>query len=118
MNKEKITVSIIEDTRDIRESLQVLINGSDGFECFHVYSDAEEALDKMPAKDINVVLMDINLPGMDGIGCMKTLKPGTHSKAVCLTVFIANPALSSRPNDRSTIAPIAIIMFRIIIRSD
>ncbi len=75
MNEDKIIVSIVEDTDDIREALRVLINGSTGFECVHVFADAEEALDNMPANDINVVLMDINLPGMDGIGCMKTLKP-------------------------------------------
>ncbi|NOX85793.1 MAG: response regulator transcription factor [Chlorobi bacterium] len=75
MKGEKITVSIVEDIEDIREALRVLVNGSTGFECTHVYADAEEALDKMPANDIDVVLMDINLPGMDGIGCMKALKP-------------------------------------------
>ena len=75
MDQEKITVSIVEDTGDIRESLRVLINGSVGFECIHVYEDAEEAVEKMPANEIDIVLMDINLPGMDGIGCMKTLKP-------------------------------------------
>ncbi len=79
MNEEKITVSIVEDTKDIREALRVLIDGSTGFECAHVYADAEEALDKMPANEINVVLMDINLPGMDGIGCMKKLKPVMHN---------------------------------------
>ena len=75
MDQEKITVSIVEDTGDIRESLRILINGSTGFECVHVYADTEEALDKMPANEINVVLMDINLPKMDGIECMKALKP-------------------------------------------
>ena len=75
MNEDKIIVSIVEDMDDIRDALRVLINGSVGFECVHVFADAEEALDKMPDININVVLMDINLPGMDGIGCMKALKP-------------------------------------------
>jgi DNA-binding NarL/FixJ family response regulator len=75
MNEEKITVSIVEDIDDIRNAMRVLINGSVGYECVHVYADAEEALDKMPAQDINIVLMDINLPGMDGIACIKALKP-------------------------------------------
>jgi DNA-binding NarL/FixJ family response regulator len=76
MNQEKITVSIVEDTEDIREALRVLLDGSPGFECVHVYADAEEALKDMSSKDIDIVLMDIGLPGMDGIECMKTLKPG------------------------------------------
>ena len=75
MNEDKIRVSIVEDTDDILNALRVLINGSPGFECVHVYADAEDALDQMAAHDIDVVLMDINLPGMDGIGCMKALKP-------------------------------------------
>ena len=79
MDQEKITVSIVEDTEDIRESLRILINGSTGFECVHVYANAEEALEKMPANEINVVLMDINLPKMNGIDCMKTLKPVMHN---------------------------------------
>ena len=71
----EIRVSIVEDTDDIRESLRVLINGSMGFECIHVFPDAEEAVEKMPANDIDVVLMDIHLPGMNGIDCMKKLRP-------------------------------------------
>ena len=75
INDNKINVSIVEDTDDIRNALRVLIDGSPGFECVHVYPDAEEALRDMSSKDIDIVLMDIGLPGMDGIECMKTLKP-------------------------------------------
>lgn len=75
MNEELIKVSIVEDLDDIREAMRVLINGSDGFECIHVYADAEDALEGMPGKNIDVVLMDINLPGKNGIECMKSLKP-------------------------------------------
>jgi DNA-binding NarL/FixJ family response regulator len=75
MNEDKITVAIVEDTNDIREALRVLINGSAGFECMNVFSSAEEALERMPADGIDVVLMDIGLPGMNGIECMKSLKP-------------------------------------------
>ncbi len=74
-NKNKVNVSIVEDIDEIRNALRVLINGSPGFECVHVFADAEEALKNMSSKEIDVVLMDINLPGMDGIECMKTLKP-------------------------------------------
>lgn len=88
MNDEKITVSIVEDIEEIRESLRVLINGSSGFECIHVFADAEEALEKLPANEIHVVLMDIHLPGMDGIGCMKALKPVMpHTQFMMCTVY-------------------------------
>jgi DNA-binding NarL/FixJ family response regulator len=76
MDDEKITVSIVEDLDDIRNAMQVLINGSAGFECVHVYANAEEALEEMSSNDIDIVLMDIGLPGMNGIECMKILKPG------------------------------------------
>jgi len=75
INENKITVSIVEDIDEIRNALRVLINGSPGFECVHVFADAEEALQNMSSHDIDIVLMDIGLPGMDGIECMKTLKP-------------------------------------------
>jgi DNA-binding NarL/FixJ family response regulator len=71
----RICVSIVEDTDNIRNALQALIHGSDGFECRHVFPDAEQALDGMPAGGIDIVLMDIGLPGMNGIGCMKALIP-------------------------------------------
>lgn len=75
MNENIINVSIVEDSDTIREALQLVINGSAGFECSHVYADAETALEDLPSREVDVVLMDINLPGMDGIGCIKALKP-------------------------------------------
>jgi len=57
-----ITVSIVEDLDEIRNALQVLINGSEGFSCEHVYSNAEEAILSLPDLNPNVVLVDINLP--------------------------------------------------------
>ena len=74
MNEKIIRVSIVEDTDDIREAMRVLIHGSRGFECIYVYPDAETALLNLPDNDVDVVLMDINLPGMNGINCMALLK--------------------------------------------
>jgi len=74
MDENKIKVAIVEDSNDIRESLHVLINGSMGFECNHVYPDAETALIGLPAAEIDVVLMDIHLPGKSGIECVELLK--------------------------------------------
>ena len=88
MNENKIRVSIVEDTDDIREALRVLINGSQGFECSHVFSDAEEALEKMPSQAVDVVLMDIGLPGMNGVECMKSIKPAMpDSQFLVYTVY-------------------------------
>ena len=71
----KIRVGIVEDTRDIREGLAMLINASEGFVCTHACPDAEDALEKLIVNPPDVVLMDINLPGMLGPECVRKLKP-------------------------------------------
>jgi len=70
-----IRVAIVEDTKDIREGLALLINASEGYTCTHICPDAEDAIEKLPADPPDVVLMDINLPGMSGPECVKKLKP-------------------------------------------
>ena len=69
-----ITVSIVEDDRRVRESLSVLINGTESTRCISAYSGAEDALDDIVRRKPDVVLMDINLPGMSGIECVRRLK--------------------------------------------
>ncbi len=69
-----INVAIVEDVRDIRESLQALIAGMPGYHCAGVYATAEAAIDDMPAIEPDVVLMDINLPGISGIEAVRQLK--------------------------------------------
>ncbi|HEX4349599.1 MAG TPA: response regulator transcription factor [Verrucomicrobiae bacterium] len=69
-----IAVSIIEDDRRVRESLCVLINGADNIRCISSHATGEEALEIVPQKKPDVVLMDINLPGMTGIECARKLK--------------------------------------------
>ncbi|HWD86947.1 MAG TPA: response regulator transcription factor [Mucilaginibacter sp.] len=70
-----IAVAIVEDIKEIREGLKILINLSEGFSCEDVYSTAEQALELLPKTETHVVLMDINLPGISGIECVKHLKP-------------------------------------------
>jgi DNA-binding NarL/FixJ family response regulator len=69
-----IKVSIVEDNDQIREGLSALINGSTGFQCVATYPTAENALKYLPAHRPDVVLMDIQLPGMSGIECVRELK--------------------------------------------
>jgi len=71
----EIKVGIVEDDKQIRESLAVLINGSEGFICINVFETAEEAIKKIPALNLDVVLMDVQLPGKNGIECIAELKP-------------------------------------------
>ena len=70
-----IQVVIIEDIIEIREGLQMLINGSDGFSCTTTFAAAEPAIESLPSLNPDVVLMDIHLPGMNGIEAVRKLKP-------------------------------------------
>jgi RNA polymerase sigma factor (sigma-70 family) len=83
-----ITVSIVEDDARVRESLAGLISRAPGFECVSSYPTGEEALAQIPKKKPEVVLMDINLPGMSGIDCVRKLKAVEPScQIVMLTVY-------------------------------
>jgi DNA-binding NarL/FixJ family response regulator len=82
-------VAIIEDDRGVRESLAVLINGSNAFRCVATCPSAEAALKQLPGNWPDVVLMDINLPQMNGIECvarLKALRPALH--ILMLTVHV------------------------------
>ncbi|KAA9349039.1 MULTISPECIES: response regulator [Larkinella] len=69
-----ITVAIVEDKELIRQSLAILVDGADGFACQATFETAEAALDHLPGQCVDVVLMDIDLPGMNGIDCVRHLK--------------------------------------------
>lgn len=71
----KLKIGIVEDEKQIRDGISMLINGSEGFVCDHVYESAEMALQMLPSLHLDVVLMDIHLPGMSGIDCVEVLKP-------------------------------------------
>lgn len=70
-----ITVAIVEDNKKIQQLLQQIVDSYDEFTCVSVYSDAEEALRAIPDLLPDVVLMDIGLPTMNGIECVRRLKP-------------------------------------------
>ncbi len=69
-----IEVAIVEDRREIRESLALLIGGTDGFSCTGSYRSMEEALAKIKHHLPHVMLCDIGLPGMSGIEGIRILK--------------------------------------------
>ncbi len=69
-----ITVSIVEDNDQLRGTLCRLIDRSEEFRCLSQFANAETALETLPKERPKVVLMDINLPGMNGVECVRKLK--------------------------------------------
>jgi DNA-binding NarL/FixJ family response regulator len=83
-----ISVAIVEDETRIRNQLAALISETPGFSCAGGYPSAEQALQEIPRRPPDVVLMDINLGGMSGVECtfrLKKLVP--RVQIVMLTVF-------------------------------
>ena len=83
-----IAVSIVEDDAQARRIFASWITGASGFRLAGDWGDAEKAIEALPAKKPNVVLMDINLPGMSGVDAVKRLKPLLpETQFVMLTVY-------------------------------
>ena len=83
-----ISVSIVEDNDQLRATLAKVIGRAEGFHFVSDYGSAEDALLDLPKQLPEVVLMDINLPGMNGVECVRKLKgllPATQ--VMMLTVY-------------------------------
>jgi DNA-binding NarL/FixJ family response regulator len=70
----RIKVAIVEDSRGTRESLTELLGRASTLRCVGAHANGEEALRHLPFEQPDVVLMDINLPGMSGIECVGRLR--------------------------------------------
>ena len=83
-----ISVAIVEDNHNIREGLAALINGTDGYSCVGSYGDCESFLKELPKLPVDVALMDIGLPGMNGIeGVRKANDIQASLNILMLTVY-------------------------------
>jgi DNA-binding NarL/FixJ family response regulator len=83
-----IAVSIVEDNEGVRADLVKLIDGAPGFRCVSQHPSAESALREIPKVYPEVVLMDINLPGLNGVECVRRLKQLIpEAQIVMLTVY-------------------------------
>lgn len=69
-----IRTVIIEDRPQVREALALILNHSPGHACVRAFPDAESAIDCFPEDPPDVALVDINLPGISGIECVRQLK--------------------------------------------
>ena len=81
-------VSIVEDNEQLRTTLARVLNRAEGFRCVSHYGSAEAALEGLPKDKPEVVLMDINLPGLNGVECVRKLKQvAPQIQIVMLTVY-------------------------------
>lgn len=71
----KIRVGIVEDIEEIRNAVAALLIWDEHFELVFTFSQAEEALETIPSLQPDIVIMDINLPGISGIECIRRVKP-------------------------------------------
>lgn len=83
-----IRISVVEDDSVVREQIVHQIESVPGFTCVSNHRSGEEAIESLPAYEPDVVLMDINLPRLNGIDCVRNLKgilPKTQF--IMLTVY-------------------------------
>ena len=83
-----ITVAIVEDDPQVRRTIANIIDRADGCRCVGEYGSAEEALAGIPQGQPQVVLMDIDLPGISGVECVRRLgEQAAQSHVLMLTVY-------------------------------
>ena len=88
LDEPLITVAIVEDDPQVRQSFVGILKRGPGVVCVGEYGNAEEAVREIPRVQPKVVLMDINLPGMDGVHCVRRLSElAPKTQVVMLTVY-------------------------------
>jgi DNA-binding NarL/FixJ family response regulator len=85
---QPISVAVVEDDPQVRESLVTILRRASGMICMGAYATAEESLVALPSLHPQVVLMDISLPGMDGVECVRRLSAiCPETQIIMLTVY-------------------------------
>ncbi len=74
MQTQNIHIAIVEDDNEIRQTLNLIIDGSAGFSCKYAFPDGESALASIGNLPLDIVLMDIDLPGKSGITVTRQIK--------------------------------------------
>lgn len=86
--KDQVKIVLFEDNDALREVLFQLINDSEGLECVGAFSDAENVLENLRHTEASFVIMDIDLPGMNGIDSTRIVKANFPEMPVLiLTIF-------------------------------
>lgn len=86
-----INVVIVEDSNTIREGLKLLIDGTEGYSCMAAFSNCEDLLEVVAKLKVDVILMDIDLPGISGIeGIRRIKKISDEILILILTIYDEN----------------------------
>ena len=85
-----IKILIYEDSSQLREGLTMLLNGTDGFEVVGGYRNCNQVEDEVQAWKPEVILMDINLPGISGIEALKILREDPATAHIPVVALSAN----------------------------
>ena len=86
-----INIIIVEDNETIREGLKILIDGTEDYHCSETFSNCEDLLKKIKKLEFDILLMDIDLPGMSGIEGIKEIKAiYPESIILVLTIYDEN----------------------------
>jgi len=96
-----IKVAIIEDLREVREGLAMLINGTSGFSCVGSFRSMETAIANLGDVDPDVILTDIGLPGMDGFAVARALRSDPRTAK---TYMIAQSGYGQADDIRKSLA--------------
>jgi DNA-binding NarL/FixJ family response regulator len=84
---KQIRVAVVEDDEDIRKAVAFLLDDTKGFTCAGEFADAESALAMLPTVRADVVLMDIALPGLNGVEAVSRLRTlGYEGEIIMVTV--------------------------------
>lgn len=86
-----LKVVVVEDNNSIREGLKILIDGTEGYSCVDSFADCETMLKKIVKLNPDVLLMDLGLPGMNGVEGIKRVKAFLPELTILvLTVYEEN----------------------------
>ncbi len=85
---QPIKVCLVEDVKEVRDGMVSLLTLDERFEMLASYSDGESAIENLPVWEADIVILDINLPGMSGIDCLRRVKRlCPHSQFIMFTIY-------------------------------
>ena len=95
LREEPIAIAIVDGDAETRFFLQRILEQSGGYRCVGCYGSGEEALRELPGAAPRIVLMDVRLPGISGIECMRWLKGRLPGLIVVLVSELTDPGTMS-----------------------